>query len=117
MEHGVGWATASARKYARIWARIFHYFDSGMPDLAWMPAHTAVHDVGVLRLSNGDSLTQLDRFGNGEADKWAKAAARGDRVPREIRDSIIGMGELVTDTARWIGQATAAAQQFTLDNG
>ena len=86
VEHGVAWATASSRKYARVWTRIFHYFDAGLPDLAWMPAHTALHDVGVLWLSNGQLLTHQDRFGNNEADRWAKAAACGDRVPREVRN-------------------------------
>ena len=56
-------------------------------------------------------------FGNNEADRWAKAAACGDRVPREVRNRFASLSVRVTKAARWIGQVTAVAQHFLLDGG
>ena len=41
----------------------------------WMPAHTAVHDIGVKLKSNGEPLTESDRKMNDKADALAKSAA------------------------------------------
>ena len=62
-------------KLARIWNGIFAALDdqdAALIDIAWMPAHTAVTDVGVSTLSDGRTLTAHDRRGNEEADRLAK---------------------------------------------
>ena len=35
--------------------------DFNVEDMAWMPAHTAEHYIGVKELGNGDKLTELGR--------------------------------------------------------
>lgn len=47
-------ATASSQKLARVWAPIMACLeDTGAANVAWMPAHTAAHQVGQARLSGG----------------------------------------------------------------
>ena len=70
-----------------MWACIFSALDEAdvsAVDLAWMPAHALVCDVGKLQLSNGHALTAADRRGNAEADRLAKEAAKTHRFPFDI---------------------------------
>jgi len=110
--NGHKWATASSQLYARIWVAIFQAWDGAANvDLEWMPSHTSTHDIGELHLSNGQPLTAIDRHGNAEADRLAKAAAHAVRVPEDVRERIDAEAACVTDLARWVGQVTAAASQ------
>ena len=80
---------------------IFPAIEGTPPELfVWMPAHTSSHDVGVKRLSDGSTLSQLDRDANDCADGMAKAAAAVERVPRAIRDRIKEHHALVEATAK-----------------
>ena len=103
-------------KLARIWNGIFAALDdqdAALVDIAWMPAHTAVTDVGVSTLSDGRTLTAHDRRGNEEADRLAKKAAAQHRVPEHIRRRMGVEMEIAKQLGRWIGQATAIAGDFT----
>jgi hypothetical protein len=61
---------------------------------------------GVRRIGNGDLLSVLDRYGNDEADTWAKHAVEEHRVPYHIRKELKDAYALVGRTAKWIGAAT-----------
>ena len=74
-----------------------------------MPSHTTEADVGVKRTGNGDLLTAMDRYGNGEADTWAKHGVEEHRVPHHIRKELKDAHFLVWRTAKWIGAATCHA--------
>ena len=56
--------------------------------VVWMPSHTTQGDVGIKQIGNGEFLSVLDRYANGEADKWAKAAVEEHRVPAHIRKEL-----------------------------
>ena len=45
---GIKWATAPGRVLARVWAVVAAPCGGATPNVVWMPAHTAEHDVGVL---------------------------------------------------------------------
>ena len=80
-------ACSARRPLARVFNRIFDLFelrDFSHSDVAWMPAHTAAKDVGVLRLSDGSLLSDMDRSANALADSQAKLAAARFAVPSEI---------------------------------
>ena len=52
----------------------------------------------------------LERFD--EADKLAKAAAQGSRVPNGIRGKVQGLHARARQLFIWVGRATAIAGQF-----
>ena len=111
-------ATSAARYYARIWNVIFTALDDAETvDLAWMPAHTKVHDVGRLFLSNGELLTEADRRANAEADRLAKLSAAETRVPPLVRGRLDSDYNRAQQLAVWIGQVTAAASRSLLPCG
>jgi hypothetical protein len=110
-----GWkhATGAGNASADIWASLRTAWDAEDDvDLVWMPAHTAERDVGVATLSDGSLLSAFDRAGNAEADRLAKAAAAGSRVPSSCREAVLNLASLVTQQARWVGQVTCAANHF-----
>jgi len=104
---------AARQKLARAWAPISLYLEcTGSDNVVWMPAHTAEHDVGVLRLSDGQPLSEEDRAGNDEADRLAKDAVEAFRVPPALRSALSSYARKVIDVATWIGRATLAANEF-----
>ena len=115
---GLSWATALQRPLARVFGLLITALD-GTPasDVVWMPAHTAVHDVGVRCLSDGSLLTWHDRLGNSMADELAKAAALAHRVPARVRQSIREEEELVDGTARWLAHVTLLANAQPAPDG
>ena len=62
--------------------------------------------MGVRRIGNCDFLSVLDRYANGEADKWAKHGVEEHKVPKHIRLETKQLHSLVWRTANWIGAAT-----------
>ena len=80
--------------------------DTPLESVVWMPAHTTEAEVGIRRIGNGDLLSVLDRYGNDEADTWAKHAVEEHRVPYHIRKELKDAYDLVGRTAKWIGVAT-----------
>ena len=92
-------------------ARVHQHLVVGLDDtpndsVVWMPSHTSALDVGVRRIGNGEFLTALDRYANGEADKWAKHGVEEHRVPSHIRQEVKAAHSMVWRTAKWIGAAT-----------
>ena len=92
-------------------ARVHQYLaiafdDTPIADVVWMPAHTTADDVGVKRLGNGEYLSAFHRYGNDEADKWAKWAVEEHRVPEHIRQELKDLHSKVLKVAKWIGVAT-----------
>jgi hypothetical protein len=86
-----------------------------------MPSHTAVSDVGVVRLGNGDLLTTRDRYGNSVADQLAKRGAALHRLPKyAIRQRNEVQAASLFAAAR-LGVVTHAAnnieEQYTDDKG
>ena len=82
-----------------------------------MPAHTAEAHIGVKTLSDGTVLSRIDRSMNNEADRLAKAAAMSGRVPAWVRAAVVGELGRLEAIARWIGQATAIANSWKLEDG
>ena len=104
--------TSSSQRLARAWAPIASYLeDADAEAVVWMPAHTAQHQVGVVRLSNGQPLTEEDRTCNDEADRLAKLAVEEDSIPASTRKLLLAHASKVMDVAVWIGTATLAASQ------
>ena len=118
-ERGRAWATASSRRYARIWCPILANLDEavGTRAVTWMPAHTALHDVGVKECSDGHLLTASDRLANAEADRLAKSAVENDRVARRVVNRVADVGRRVHAIATWIGQATVIANDYKAPDG
>ena len=106
-------AVCPSRITARAWADIFTATGGEPPsDVSWTPAHTAVADIGRRRLGNGQFLSRLDRLGNDEADRLAKAAVQAHRVPRQIRDLINTQESEVRGMAWWVAHVTIAANSW-----
>ena len=114
-KRGAKFATGAKQYYARCWANIFANLDDQVDvDMAWMPAHTKERDIGVLTLSNGELLRDVDRRANALADHWAKIVARSVRVPERLRRSLAQDEERAMQLALWLGRATAVANGHRL---
>lgn len=104
---GMARACSDANPLARVHQLLAIAFDdTPLESVVWMPSHTSEAEVGVRRIGNGDFLSMLDRYGNGEADTWAKHAVEEHRVPEHIRRELKDAYALVGRTAKWIGAAT-----------
>eukprot|EP00973_Karenia_brevis_P050880 7066624-Karenia_brevis.AAC.1 len=103
---GRAWATAPCRKYARVWNAILSATDDDPTTfpMVWMPAHTAKHDVGSLRRSDGAFLTSADRYMNAVADRLAKEGAALHRVAEETRNRLKKEFAEVCEMATWIAR-------------
>jgi hypothetical protein len=110
LHRGVKWATAPHRPLARVHAMLGHAVDD-VPASAfvWMPAHTGLHDVGVLQLGDGSYLTEVDRSANDRADVLAELAVERRRVPEGIRRQVAEREEVVRGLSRWVATATYLA--------
>ena len=111
-QKGLAWAAAPDRCLARVWAPLNAALDDDPERVVWMPAHCSQAAVGSKRLGNGELLTALDVTGNALVDGLAKEAARADRRPRQHREAVRELGEIVTAVATWIGQATQLANHL-----
>ncbi len=85
--------------------------------VTWMPAHTAIHDVGVLIKSNGETLTSEDWQANAIADRQAKSAAAVRQVQRWLKEKFEREADEVAEMARWLAAVTLQANRFRLDDG
>ena len=79
--------------------------------VGWMPAHLTKADLGhgMAKKSNGEAVTEQDQWGNDVADKLAKLGAEHHRVPPEEVRIWKKAQRVAKDRAKWIGQATYAA--------
>lgn len=118
-QRGRKWVTTGCQRYARVWCPIMAALDDSASEqrVKWMPAHTAVHDVGNKERSDGLKLTAVDREANGEADRLAKLAASADRVVFSMRKRIDDTANKVEAIARWVGQATTLANSYSMPDG
>jgi hypothetical protein len=117
-QQGFAALAAACQYFADVWLIVQQAWDGRTDvDLAWMPAHTAVADIGVALLSNGVPLTAFDRNGNAAADDLAKAAARAGRVDSDLRSRIAALDERVTQQATWVAHATLLANGCRMDDG
>ena len=104
---GMARACSDANPLARVHTMLALAFDDTPTEaVVWMPSHTSEADVGVKRIGNGEVLSSIDRYGNGEADIWAKHGVEEHRVPHYIRKELKDAHSLVWRTAKWIGAAT-----------
>ena len=72
--------------YARVHSLVMAQIDDTPLDcFGWMPAHSTAKQLGSLRKGNGQLVTKLDRFANGEADRLAKKGASLHRVPTALQ--------------------------------
>ncbi len=110
MWRGRKWATAAQRPLARTFNLLFSASDDRAPgDFVWLPSHKGTASVGVIKLSNGATMTEIDRVTNQLADDHAKHVARRERVHDSVREELERLQTVVADVARWIGIATASA--------
>ena len=108
---GAAWALAPQRPLARVWRAALRLFDAsdGGASIVWMPAHTEISDVGHKRLSDGSTLTAIDRQSNDTADALAKAAAATMRVPVALRAEVATTLHTTHCLAQCLGRTTHAA--------
>ena len=100
-------AARDSNPLARVHRLLAIAFDDTPNDsVVWMPSHTSALDVGSKRLGDGSFLSAMDRYGNEEADKWAKFGVEEHRVPQHIRLRVKEAHSMVWRTAKWIGAAT-----------
>ena len=83
--------------------------DMPLDRIGWMPAHSSAKQLGSLRKGDGQLLTKLDRYANGEADRLAKKGASLHRVPTAVVNQWKEHFETVKQRAKWIGRATSKA--------
>ena len=76
-----------------------------------MPAHCSASSAGKKLLSNGFPLHAIDIAGNAYCDKWAKAAAAAQSLPKSELKRIADAGAFLTEVAKWIGICTTAANR------
>lgn len=108
---GMARACSDANPLARVHQLLAIAFDDTLLEsVVWMPSHTTEAEVGVRRIGNGDFLSVHDRYGNGEADAWAKYGVEEHRVPHHIRKELKDAYSLVGRTAKWISHV--ACQPF-----
>ena len=66
---GLTRACSDANPLARVFQMMAIAFDdTPLESFVWMPSHTSEADVGVKKIGNGEVLSSIDRYGNGEAD-------------------------------------------------
>ena len=107
-------ATHAFRPLARLWGLIFSALDDTGAEvvdagLTWMPAHTALHQVGVALRSDGKPISALDRRANGLADALTKHATEQHRVPPRTRRSLQEATEGIVFAAALAGVTCMAA--------
>ena len=85
--------------------------------VVWMPAHTALRQIGSAVKSDGTFLSALDRDANDLADKGAKVAATSRRVAEAVRARLLEESSEVADMARWIAMVTVQANHFDMGDG
>jgi len=113
LQAGPAAAVKPTRVTAAVWAGIFAALDERPPaDLSWMPAHTAVADVGRRCIGDGSLLSARDRRGNEIADFHAKEAVAEHRVPTPVRQAILDQERQVASMARWVAQVTVDANAW-----
>ena len=61
-----------------------------------------------LQAVESGQVSRSDRFGNDQADLWAKHSASRVRVPSQVRQLRLRSHALVERTAHWIGTVGAA---------
>ena len=108
-------ACTARRPLARVFNRVFDLFelrDFDGKDVAWMPAHTAAKDVGVLRLSDGTLLSVTDRNANALADSQAKLAAAQYAAPADVVLALGKFTEQAKAALRLLGVVTWTATHF-----
>ena len=118
-QRGSKWTTAPGRVYARTWAVVHATGDEGelQVPVVWMPAHTALRQIGSAVKSDGTFLSALDRDANDLADKGAKVAATSRRVAEAVRARLLEESSEVADMARWIAMVTVQANHFHMGDG
>ena len=100
---------APGNVYARVWAVVHatgYQGDLQIP-VVWMPAHTALCQIGVATKRDGTVLSVLDRDANELADRGTRAAAIGRRVADDIRTTLLTEAREVMEMAKWIGTYSA----------
>ena len=82
--------------------------------VGWMPSHLTKADLfhGMAKKSNGLEVTEHDLFGNDVADKLAKLGAEFHRAPHEEVKRWKKAHQVAKSRAKWIGQATFAANNW-----
>ena len=102
-------ATAAGQLHARIWTITFSHTDGDIPEVEWMPSHSARTGVGTLRIGDGSVLTERQWRFNQLVDQHAKEAAAEVRHAPALRHTIKQAQERVATMAQWIARATFAA--------
>ncbi len=97
-----------------MYAAIAPWVDDVPPEaFVWMPAHTAVHDIGVRMMGNAQPLQQADLEANRLADLDAKHAVGEHRVPEDIRETVAEYENSITTAAGWLARSTLAASNLS----
>ena len=69
----------------------------------WMPAHCRPDMVGVKNLSDGSTLTEVQRIGNDAVDHYAKKIPKENAPPKHQREAVEAATNSLFDIAAWIG--------------
>jgi hypothetical protein len=118
LKRGSTWATASNRRYARIWGSTFSALDGNNNDgrwLIWIPAHTAKKQIGVATRSDGVHISALDHKANWLVDEPAKYAANVTRLPKHVRQLFASAAVAVEHSAAMVGIQCKAANHCEVE--
>jgi len=108
-------ATRACRPLARLWGMIFACTGTVVPAYSpedkfiWMPSHCTLAAARFTLKSNGQPVSVLEWRGNRLVDLLAKAAARMNRVPQDVRSYIMAANRAVEYSAAMIGTTSWAA--------
>ena len=111
VRHGLDWAQGANRRYSRLWTALHFDLDEGeQAELVhWMPAHTSVASVGVVRCSDGTLLTDTMRCANAIVDRLAKEAADSVAMSLGMRARLKERFTQARELAIFVGRVTFAA--------
>ena len=106
-------ATQHNNPLARLWRKVFPYFDGENVDdrIRWMPAHKGKEGAGKLKDSRGEVLSLRDIDANEAVDLLAKAAVEEHRVSEDKRKLVVARDARVRLVAYCIGMAATQANQ------
>ena len=116
---GAASATDPRRRLARVWGMVAHSIDGRFVEAAdsttWMPAHGAVHTIGVAIDSRGRPVNPLLWRANRLVDLLAKHAAMPHRVPRKITNGLRDFAKLARHRLLQLGVVTLAANNHVVN--
>ena len=107
---GRNWACTAKRPLARVFNELFTNIDDcDVGNFIWMPSHTSAKQVDKRVLSDGNTLSFVDRLANAAADEHAKLAAAQYAVHPDVINQLDTYQQNVIAALQWLGVNTYCA--------